>query len=645
MRNNLETIRNVVIGTAGHIDHGKTTLVEKLTGINPDRLPEEKARGMTIDIGFSRFQLPDGMRVGVIDVPGHERFVKNMVAGATGIDLVLLVVAADDGVMPQTREHLEIMTLLEMKHGIIAVTKIDLVEPDLRDLVIEDIRGTVTGTFLADARVVPVSSHTGEGLDDLRQALHALIAGITPRDAGGVFRMPIQRVFSSKGFGTVLTGVPLSGQITLGDSLEAVPLGRIGRVRGIHAYGEATDLARAGHSSAINVTDIAYKEVHRGMVLAQPGYFQGTLMVEGRFHYLGRRSRPLPHLSAIRFHTGTAETLGKIHILEGKRIEPGEDVLVQFRFDEPVVVAPGDRYVVRLHSPMETIGGGEILDRSRWRLKSGKAFVIEALLRKEQAARSRKESILNFFAESGYGALSDKDLAVHSSLPREEAMEAIQEILASGDILPASRSGLFISRDRFHEAKEKARYLAAEFFRANPRRLLMEKTYLRGRLNAHEVFFHDLLAALEAEGVVATVRGENLRWAAHRPQLGPKEAQVHDHLLAALRSAPLSPPSPEEVAQADGLDLDLTRSMTRLLLEEGEAVEVAENVILSRDAIEEARRRLREHLEKEGALTASQAKTLLGSSRKYIIPLLEHLDREGFTLRRGDVRVLRSKGS
>ncbi len=644
MRKNLESIRNVVIGTAGHIDHGKTTLVEKLTGINPDRLPEEKARGMTIDLGFSRFRLPDGMRVGVIDVPGHERFVKNMVAGATGIDLVLLVVAADDGVMPQTREHLEIMTLLEMKHGIVAVTKIDLVEPDLRDLVVEDVRGTVKGTFLEGVKIVPVSSQTGEGLDELRGGLHALIAGIKPRDAGGVFRMPIQRVFSSKGFGTVLTGVPISGQVALGDSLEVVPLGRNGRVRGIHAYGEATDLARAGHSSAINVTDIDYKDVHRGMVLAQPGYFEGTLMVEARFHYLHRRTRPLPHLSAIRFHTGTAEILGRIHLLEGKRVDPGENVLVQFRFDEPAVVAPGDRYVVRLHSPMETIGGGEVLDRSRWRLKSGKAFVLDGLRRKEQAVGSRKDSLLNLFAESGFGALSDKDLAVRSGLPREEAMAMIQEILAAGDILPASRPGFFISRDRLHEAKIRASALAEEFFRANPRRLLMEKTYLRGRLNAHEVFFHDLLAALESEKIVIPVRGEHLRWADHRPRLGPRESQVRDRLLAALRSAPLSPPSPEDVAQADGLDLDLARSMTRLLIEEGEAVEVAENVILSRDAIEEARRLLREHIEKEGALTASHAKTLLGSSRKYIIPLLEHFDREGFTLRRGDVRVLRPKG-
>ncbi|MGH2627998.1 MAG: selenocysteine-specific translation elongation factor, partial [Anaerolineales bacterium] len=368
MRKNLESIHNVVIGTAGHIDHGKTTLVEKLTGINPDRLPEEKERGMTIDLGFARLQLPGGQRVGIIDVPGHERFVKNMVAGATGIDLVLLVVAADDGVMPQTREHLEIMSLLDLRHGVIAVTKIDLVDPDLRELVVEDVRETVKGTFLEGAPVLPVSAATGEGIDRLRQALYDAVGRIRPRDAAGVFRMPIQRIFSSKGFGTVLTGIPVSGQVAVGDSLEVVPLGKTGRVRGIHAYQEATDLARAGHSSAVNVTDIEYREVHRGMVLAHPGYFRGTRMVEARFRYLARAARPIETLTAIRFHTGTAEILGRIHLLEGKRLSPGETGFVQFRLDEPVVVAPGDRYVARLHSPMETIGGGEVLDRSRFRL-------------------------------------------------------------------------------------------------------------------------------------------------------------------------------------------------------------------------------------------------------------------------------------
>ena len=370
MKKNLDTIFNVVIGTAGHIDHGKSTLVEKLTGIHPDRLPEEKARGLTIDLGFAPLTLKSGQRIGVIDVPGHEKLVKNMVAGATGIDLVLLVVAADDGVMPQTREHVSIMDLLGLTEGIVVLSKIDMVDSDLRELVKDDIQETLRGTFLENAPVVELSSVTGEGLDKLLDVIHARIAILKPKETSGIFRMPIQRVFSSKGFGTVVTGVPLRGTTVLGDTLEVVPLGKKGRVRGIHAYREATDMARAGHSSAINLTDVDYREVHRGMVLTQPGYFQGSTMFEASLKYLASNTRPLPHQTSIRLHLGTVEGLGKVYLLEKKTVEPGEEAYVQFRLDEPIVAAPGDRFVLRLHSPLETIGGGEILDQSRWRLKT-----------------------------------------------------------------------------------------------------------------------------------------------------------------------------------------------------------------------------------------------------------------------------------
>ena len=643
MRKNLDSIHNVVIGTAGHIDHGKTTLVERLTGINPDRLPEEKARGMTIDLGFSRLQLPSGLRVGIVDVPGHERFVKNMVAGATGIDLVLLVVAADDGVMPQTREHLEIMGLLELRHGVIALTKIDLVDPELRLLVVGDVMETVKGTFLEGAPVVPVSSATLEGIEALRQALCDTIGKVCPRDATGIFRMPIQRIFSSKGFGTVLTGIPVTGQVQAGDTLEVVPLSRTGRVRGIHAYGEATDLARAGHSSAINITDIEYKDVRRGMVLAQPGYFQATQMVEARFRYLARAVRPLEHLTTVRFHTGTAEVIGRIHLLESRRLEPGTAGYVQFRLDEPVVVMPGDRYVARLHSPMETIGGGEVLDRSRWRLKAGKPFVIEGLRRKEEAIGSKKRFILNIFSEAGFAVLSEKEVAVRSSLPVDEARKVLEELLADGAIFTASRPGQFILRERFEAAKVQTAREAERFFLEHPRKLLLEKTWLRGRLQAQELFFQDLLAHLESEGAARTVQGEHLQWAAHRPRLAPKESEAREKILAALRAQPLTPPRPEEVARAGGLDAATVRTMTDLLIEEGELVKVADDLIFHREGIEAARRRLREFLEKEKTMTASSAKSVLESSRKYIIPLLEFFDREGFTIRRGDLRELRIK--
>jgi len=643
MQKNLDSIHNVVVGTAGHIDHGKSALVEKLTGINPDRLPEEKSRGMTIDLGFANFQLQNGLRVGVVDVPGHERFVKNMVAGSSGIDIALLVVAADDGVMPQTLEHLEVMSLLDLQHGIIALTKIDLVDSDLRELVLEDIRESVKNSFLKNAPILPVSSLTGEGIDRLREVLLETIARVQPRETTGVFRMPIQRIFSSKGFGTVITGIPISGQIKIGDTLEVIPLGQTGRVRGIQAYGESTDMARAGHSSALNITDVDYKEVHRGMVGAEPGYFQATQMCEARFQYLKRARRSLEHLTTIRFHTGTAEALGKIHLLESKRLEPGETGLVQIRLDDPVVVVPGDRFVIRLHSPMETIGGGQVLSISRWRLKAGKEFVIAGLRRKEEAIGSKKQFILNLLSEGGYTVVPEKDLAIRSSLPREEARKILEELLADGLVFPASRAGLLISRKRFEEAKARALEEAREFFRKNPRRLLMPKLYLAGRLGAHEVFFQDLLAALEKEEKVRTVRGEHLEWAEHRPSLTPREVEVREKLLSTFLAAPLTPPRPEEAARQEGIEEDLARTIISLLLEEGELVKVSEDLFFPSEGMEEARRRLREHLEKEGSMTASTAKNILESSRKYVIPLLEYLDREGFTIRRGDLRELRGK--
>jgi selenocysteine-specific elongation factor len=644
VKKNLETICNVVIGTAGHIDHGKTTLVERLTGINPDRLPEEKARGMTIDLGFSRLELPGGLRVGIVDVPGHERFVKNMVAGATGIDLVLLVVAADDGVMPQTREHLAIMSLLDLRHGVIALTKIDLVGADLRGLVLEDLRETLSGTFLESAPVVAVSSATGEGIDDLRQALIRTIGEVAPRDTGGVFRMPIQRVFSSKGFGTVLTGIPVAGQAVAGDMLEVAPLSMSGRVRGIHAYGESTDLARAGHSTAINLTDVDYKEVQRGMVLAAPGFFRPTAMVEARFHCLRRNGRPIDHLTAIRFHAGTAEVLGRIHLLEGKRIEPDQTAYVQFRLDEPVVVAPGDRYVARLASPLETIGGGEVIDRSKWRLKAGKPFVIEALKRKEEAIGSKRLGILQVFTDGGFSALAEKEAAARAGLPEPEARKVLAELQSEGALLRAGRAGLIIARAKLEEAKAAAAATAEDFFRKNPRRLLVPKLHLKDRLRADEAFFHELLAALEAGGLARTVRGDHLQWTGRRPELTPAEARAREELLEAFRAASLSPPAPEEAARAAGLEEALAGALISLLVEEGELLKIAEGLLFHHQALEDARRRLTAHLEKEGSMTAAAARTVLGSTRKYIIPLLEHFDREGLTVRRGDLRELRARG-
>lgn len=637
-----QKIHNVIVGTAGHIDHGKTALIQGLTGIDADRLPEEKQRGMTIDLGFARYEISGGRRVGIVDVPGHERFIKNMVAGATGIDIVLLVVAADDGVMPQTREHLEIMEILGLENGIVVVTKKDLVDAEMLELAMEDVRDTISGTFLEAAPMIAVSSITGDGLDELRTILNEMIDAVPRRTTEGLFRMPIQRVFSSRGFGTVLTGIPITGTAVPGDTLEVLPLGKTGRVRSIQAYMSAAEKAQAGQSSAVNLSDVDYKDVTRGMVLGTPGYFRSASMIEARLKYLPNTPRPLRDRTSVRFHCGTAEILGQVHLLEGKVLAPGETMYAQLRLEEPVVTVAGDRFVLRLHSPMITIGGGEILDLSRWRLKRGKEFVIEGLQNKERALDSPRDRLLIQLDARGFNAFQESEIARDCGLSPEESTELLGQLRESGEVVDSSRAGLMLSSHQVESALDRAQKVAREFFRKHPRRLLMEKIVLRQAIDAHEIFFRELLARLEADRQLRTVRGEYLKWAFHTPKLSQAESNFRKALTEALESSPFTPPRVDEVAGSANIPADQAAAVASLLVEEGVAVKIADDVYLHRQAIDDARDKFRAHLQSAGQMTASEARELLQSSRKYIIPLLELFDQEGFTIRRGDVRELRT---
>ena len=634
-------IFNVVIGTAGHIDHGKSSLIQRLTGVDPDRLPEEKARGLTIDLGFAPLTLDSGEQVGIIDVPGHERLVKNMVAGATGIDVVLLVVAADDGVMPQTREHLAIMQLLDLRHGLIAMTKRDLVDDDFRELVRADIEDCVENTFLAGAPIIEVSSVTGEGVDEVRRALQELLAEVQPRETGGVFRMPIQRVFSAKGFGTVVTGVPVAGQAKIGDSLEIVPLGQKGRVRGLQAYGQSTELVQAGHSSAINITDVEYRQVHRGMMLTKPGYFRSANMFEARFQYHAANQRPLRHQAPVRVHVGTAEVLGRVYLLEQKTLEPGETSFVQFRLDTPLVAAAGDRFVVRSYSPATTLGGGEILDRSRWRLKTGKSYVVKELQEKAEAIKDARSFLAATIHSAGYEAVGDQDLAVRAGIPLSEVRKLLAELKESGEIEITDRGEQIVSRARLDEARTQALEFAAAYFGEHRRSRFVEQARLRQSLDCQDGFFHHLLTRLAKEELVTPAGEGRLRFRDYGPTLTTEDEEIKGQLLADLSAGNFQPPSPAELATRHGWARDITEELARLLADDGDAIQLGDGIYLHSAELTDAQGRIRSYIGEHGSVTASQAKTLLGSSRKYIIPLLEHLDRIGFTIRRGDVRELR----
>lgn len=636
----VDPIYNVVIGTAGHIDHGKSSLVRHLTGVDPDRLPEERDRGLTIDLGFAPMELSTGERIGVIDVPGHERFIKNMVAGASGIDLVLLVVAADDSVMPQTREHLDIMTLLGVERGLVVVNKIDLVEAELVDLVEEELAELVDGTFLEGAPTFRVSALTGEGIPELRAAVESVVREIPRHATDGVFRMPIQRVFSAKGHGTVVTGIPVTGEVRAGDRLEILPLGADARVRSLQAYRLSVDVARAGHSTAINLSDVDYRDVHRGMVIASPGYFRATRMIEARVRVLDGLKTPLLHQMPIRFHTGTAESVGRLYLLEGKSVLPGEVTFAQFRLEEPIVVVPGDRYVFRQQSPMVTLGGGEILDRSAWRLKSGKEYVIESMRRKEAALGSTIDFVRSILAEMHLKVVPRGDLASRAGLGKDELDAITRELEAKGELVATRQAGHWLVKEGIEAGRKRALAALEGLYRENPHRIYIPKLEVRNRVRLDEAFFEELVLQLSAAGNLELHRGGRLSLPGRKIELGPEDQRAYDTLLAAFRDNLFTPPRLEEIAAESSVSASQLERMLALLLDQEELLSVSTDIVLHASAIEEARTRLRALYEEKGLFTAAEAKDALSTSRKFAIPLLEYFDRVKLTRRVGDKREL-----
>ena len=636
------TIFGVVVGTAGHIDHGKSSLVRKLTGTDPDRLPEEKERGLTIDLGFAPMSLDDGELVGIIDVPGHEKFIRNMVAGASGIDIVILVVAADDSVMPQTREHLDIMTLLGVRRGIIAINKIDLVEADMVELVQDEIREMVSGTFLEDAPMIPVSAETGEGVDELRQLVQSAVRELPPRDEGGVFRLPIQRVFSSRGHGTVVTGVPVSGQVKLDDRLELLPPGSTGRVRGLQAYRVQVKKARAGHSTAINLADVDYRDLHRGMIAATPGFFRATEMVEVSLRALDGLAKPMVHRMPVRFLQGTMEAIGRLYLIDCQTVEAGGEALAQIRLDQPVVVAPGDRFVLRQTSPMVTLGGGEVLDRSRWRLKAGKEFVVESMRRKMEALGTPEAFITSVMQEEELVIHEQADLARRAAMTTEDVANSLDSLQQSGVIEPTS-DGKWALREGLERGAERVLDALDHAYREDPYRISVKVLEIRDRTRLVDAFLDKVIEDLVAGGKIEKIRGGRILQPGREPEFSDAEqaalASLREHYLQHL----FDPARAEDLASSIGVESSLIEKLQSFLIDRGEVIRIATDVALSVEAIPQAVQKLAVLFEKEGAFTASQAKDALGTTRKFAIPLLEHLDKTGWTRRKGDRREIRSE--
>ncbi len=633
----------LTLGTAGHIDHGKTSLVRALVGAeaDTDRLKEERERGLTIDIGYAEWRLADGVEVGIVDVPGHERFLRNMVAGATGMDCVLLVVAADDGVMPQTREHLQVMSLLGIRAGVVAVTKIDLVDAELRELVAEDVGELMRGTFLDGAPVVPVSSTTGDGIPALRDAIERLLRATPPRDAEGPFRLPVQRVFSARGHGTVVTGIPLSGRVRRDDRLEVLPAGRATRVRGIQVYHHAAEEAAAGHRAALNLADVDYHEVERGHVVAEPGVFRATRFLDVRFRCTAEARRGVPHRMPVKILLGTAEVSGRILLLEGAAAMGGEEVYAQVEADEPVLAVPGDRFVLRAPSPAVTLGGGVVLGGApRRRPRRGDPSRL-LLAERFEALGDPARALVAALREAGERGAGVRELCGAMGRRPDEVRTALARAVEAGDAVTAAPDCHLLNTS-WDALRERVRAAVAAFHAAHRLRESMPLAELRGALEVPPPLVDAAVGALASATLLETAAGGRVRVRGHRVELPAGEARVLDAMEDLLRKGGFATPREDELPAALDTDAETVTPLLALLVERGRVLRLREGVVLHVDAVEEGKRRIAERIRGSGSLLPSDMKDLLGATRKFSIPFLEHLDGIGFTVRVGDGRELRS---
>jgi selenocysteine-specific elongation factor len=621
-------MKNIIVGTAGHIDHGKTALVKALTGIDADRLEEEKRRGITIDIGFAHLQLTPDLRLGFVDVPGHERFVKNMLAGVGGIDLVLFVVAADESIKPQTREHFDICRLLGIPRGIVVLTKADLVDKDILDLVRLEVEDFVAGSFLEGAPVVPVSSTTAAGIDDLRRDLQRVSQTVVEKSAAGHFRLPIDRTFTAKGFGTVITGTLISGAVSRDQEVELYPTGRKLRVRGVQVYGKSADRATAGQRTAVNLADIEPAEITRGMVLSVPGRFRATRHLDCILDLLPS-AKPLKHRAPLHFHAGTAEIEAEVRLLGGATVlKPGGRAFVRMVLREAALILPGDRFIIRMFSPVVTIGGGVVLDTGgvRYRKTDDVGARLNVLAGNDTAAK-----IALLVRESKYG-MSSGDLVARTGLPES----SIETAMRSGFVFVRQPQLWLMDRGWFDKTRQHLVETVREFHRSHPLLPGIAKEDLRGReLGEALPFVFDALLA-EAKDVV--VEGETVRLRTHKVVLKQDEEQARAAIERAFEQAGLAVPTVAEVLAKSGVEAGRARSLLQILLREKCLIRISEDLVFHHSAVESLRHLLAAR--KATRFNVGIFKDWTGISRKYAIPLLEYLDRERVTRREGDERLI-----
>ena len=616
-----------VLGTAGHVDHGKSRLVQALTGIDPDRLAEEKERGMTIDLGFAWLKLPSGREVSIVDVPGHERFIKNMLAGVGGIDLALLIIAADEGIMPQTREHLAILDLLRLERGVVVVTKKDLVDQELLELVTMEIKETLLGTTLAEAPLVAVSAVTGDGLPELVRMIDTLLDSTPPKRDIGRPRLPIDRVFTIVGFGTVVTGTLVDGKLSVGQEVEIVPPRLRARIRGLQTHKKKLETVPPGSRVAANLSGLSTDELVRGNVLATPDWLRPTMTVDVKIRLLPTLAHPLRHNAEVSFHSNALEVIAKARLLEKDKLEPGETSWAQLAFAEPAAVVKGDLFIIR--SPTETLGGGDIIDAYPKRHRRFQAVTIQGLAAREKGSA---EEVLLATLEAKE-PIEMAELTNRASLSPKEAQQAVESLVSQKRLVTLGDKGqhtLLFSAAGWQRLSNSVSQALTAYHRQFPLRSGMPKEELRSKLKVSAGSFPPMLQLLVKDGVlVEDVKA--VRLSSHRIELSAKQKAMVDAYLKSLAQNPYSPPS----------DLAIDPELLDVLVDQRQVVKVSDNVVFAASAYKEMLDRIMSHLKSQGKITVAEVRDMFQTSRKYALAVMEHLDEQKVTRRVGDERVLR----
>ena len=631
----------IILGTAGHIDHGKSALIKALTGVDPDRLKEEKLRGITIELGFADLTLPSGQHLGIVDVPGHERFVRHMVAGASGMDLVALVIAADEGVMPQTREHLEICQLLRVKQGLVVLTKVDLVEPDWLELVEEEVREALKGTFLDGAPIVPFSAVTGAGKDNLLATLAELAANVPPKPVTGIFRLPIDRVFTIKGFGTVVTGTAISGRVKVAEAVAIYPPGFKAKVRGLQVHGQAVEEALAGNRTAVNLQGLEKEELERGMVVAPPGALISSRRLDAYLEILPSAPRPLKHRQAVRLHTGTSERVAMPLILDADEMAPGSSGYVQFFLREPLALKPGDRLVIRSFSPAFTWGGGLVLHVNPTRHKRRNP---EVLARFGILEKGSPEDVLRLYlSEAGAAGRSRAELTALLPWDPVDLANRLNAMTRQGQVLYYDQENQrYLLSATAQELERQSLQILADYHRKFPLKPGLSKEELRRQLPpAMEVRLFNYLLGGMAQKKHLVSEKDLVRLSTHKVTLAQDQEDVSRRLEELYRRGHFSPPTFKEAAEASKIAPDKVKQLLQVLVNQGRLIKVKEDLYFHQAAIEALKAALIDFLKQNREITVNQFKDLTQTSRKFSIPLLEYFDSTRTTVRVGETRRLR----